>query len=613
MISDPESFTQLLSRILRNRSLNETLLNTSSSRSHCLFRLTIHLSYQSASSSQLFSIPLLIVDLAGSERAKRIDNYGQSPLMTEACNINKSLLVLGRCLKALAQPPTKPQDQAKQPPKPQDQLKKLQETPDLSPLRGGTMVIPYRDSKLTRVLFEYFNENSSMNMIVNINTNPSDYEETVRVLDYANLAKMIGPVKSVVGMKGTMVSERKGDPVAEERLAEKQRKIEMLEAIVGSLNDEIIVNNIMAKYQCVLEAFVRNQEILQRLEREDRERFRKEPELYRVRVVPGWSSGNSEKNKDFIRKDQEKPVFSRFLEEKSEKDKEKNSFGLFEIKEDLSHNEDEKSFRERNKENMQSLGNNEKNQVFEKKEFREIGLNTSPGLFLKPKFLENNNNSPKINGFLEKIEKNSIIKKKESLILEKINEKSEDYMEIPNIFNENSQVFNEKIENIQKSNKNSQKKIEKKGENEDFMIIENIFTNTNISLISLTKNSDSNENNTNPSNDSNKKSEKTQKSEKNEKKSEKKEENYENKENDGFLMNFNYNENNNNQEERKNKRKYRKKKKSHIKRDSPFKIEDIEMDQYKYAEIRKEDDITRQTPIIKRLRHRPTIKKHQCF
>ena len=250
---------------------------------------------------------------------------------------------------------------------------------------------------------------------------------------------------------------------------------------------------------------------------------------------------------------------------------------------------------------------------------------------MKPKFLENANNSPQIKGFLEKNEKNSKMKKKESLALGtiieglKINDKNEDFMEIPNIFNDNSQNFNEKFENIREiiqKNKNSKKKNERNAENEDFMIIENIFTNNNISLndefnnlgVSLTKNSDSNEN---PSNDSNKKSEKTEQSEKNNKNSEKNQENYENKENDGFLMNFNYDNNNNNQEERKNKRKYcRKKKKSHIKKDSPFKIEDEltqEMEQYKYAEIRKEDDMSRQTPIIKRLRHRPTIKKHQCF
>ena len=552
--------------------------------------------------------------------------------MTEACNINKSLLVLGRCLKALA----KPQETAQKTPK--DQPKKPQETtPDQSPLRGGGVVIPYRDSKLTRVLFEYFNENSNMNMIVNINSNHNDYEETVRVLDYANLAKMIGPVKSVVGMKMNMVSERKGERVNEEKLAEKQRKIEMLEAIVGSLNDEIIVNRIMAGYNWIVEGFVRNNENFMRLEREDRERFRKEPELYRVRMVPGNFIGNLSENSEKNRKNcgflensedfkEEKPVFTRFLEENNiGKNDEKNSFGLFEIKEDLSHNEEEKSFQEKNKENIQNLANNEKNQGFSKKEYREIGLNTSPGLFMKPKFLENAYNSPQINGFLEKIEKNSIMKKKElGTIIEglKINEKNEEFMEITNIFNENSQDFNEKFEKIQKNNKNSKKKIEKNRENEDFMIIENIFTNNNISLneefnnleVSLTKNSDSNENNTIPSNDSNKKSEKTQKSENNEKnneKSEKKQENDENKENDGFLMNFN------NQEERKNKKKQcRKKKKSHIKKDSPFKIQDEleqEMEQYRYAEIRKEDDMSRQTPIIKRLRHRPTIKKHQCF
>jgi len=89
--------------------------------------------------------------------------------MIEACNINKSLLVLGRCLKS---------------------LKDNQGTPIQS------SVVPYRDSKLTRILYEYFHEENNLRMIANINPRNVDFEESMRVLNYAAIAKDIQPIKS---------------------------------------------------------------------------------------------------------------------------------------------------------------------------------------------------------------------------------------------------------------------------------------------------------------------------------------------------------------------------------------------------------------------------------
>lgn len=123
--------------------------------------------YQSSANKFYCDSSLCIVDLAGSERAKRTENAGNQ--MIEACNINKSLLVLGRCLKSL-----------------KDNQSNL----------SSTAVVPYRDSKLTRILYEYFHEENNLRMIANINPRQVDFEESMRVLNYAAIAKDIQPIKS---------------------------------------------------------------------------------------------------------------------------------------------------------------------------------------------------------------------------------------------------------------------------------------------------------------------------------------------------------------------------------------------------------------------------------
>ena len=190
-MQDSLSIQTYLTKILKNRSFNETLLNRTSSRSHSLFKITILLYYKSDSDLKEISIPILIVDLAGSERAKRIDNFGQSPLMKEACNINKSLFALGQCLKELSNLNTNNNKLAG----------------DQSPMKS--QIISYRNSKLTKILFEYFMDHCNISMILNINANPCDFEETVRVLEYAGYAKQIQSIKTVIGSKYGLVSEKK--------------------------------------------------------------------------------------------------------------------------------------------------------------------------------------------------------------------------------------------------------------------------------------------------------------------------------------------------------------------------------------------------------------------
>ncbi len=99
------------------------------------------------------------MDLAGSERAAVTENRGQR--MIEGANINRSLLALGNCINILS-----------------DSKKK------------GSFV-PYRDSKLTRLLKDSLGGNTKSIMIACISPSMLAYEETINTLKYASRARNI--------------------------------------------------------------------------------------------------------------------------------------------------------------------------------------------------------------------------------------------------------------------------------------------------------------------------------------------------------------------------------------------------------------------------------------
>eukprot|EP01017_Pseudomicrothorax_dubius_P017395 TRINITY_DN1963_c0_g1_i1.p1 TRINITY_DN1963_c0_g1~~TRINITY_DN1963_c0_g1_i1.p1 ORF type:complete len:784 (+),score=165.12 TRINITY_DN1963_c0_g1_i1:90-2441(+) len=162
--------TGAIERFLNNRTQADNNLNLHSSRSHTIFRINVAFIYDCDDGKQaIVETSLCVVDLAGSERAKKTENTGQQ--MVESCNINKSLLVLGKCIKA---------------------MRDNQLTKDSTQIQ----LVPYRECKLTRLLFEYFHEESNLIMITNINPRAEDLEESLRVLNYASLAREIRPMKS---------------------------------------------------------------------------------------------------------------------------------------------------------------------------------------------------------------------------------------------------------------------------------------------------------------------------------------------------------------------------------------------------------------------------------
>ncbi|XP_014268711.3 kinesin-like protein KIF17 isoform X4 [Maylandia zebra] len=142
----------------RNRAVGYTLMNKDSSRSHSIF--TIHLEICSTDSSDqdhLRAGKLNLVDLAGSERQSKTGATGER--LREATKINLSLSALGNVISALVD--------------------------------GRSRYIPYRDSKLTRLLQDSLGGNTRTLMIACLSPADNNYEESLSTLRYANRAKSI--------------------------------------------------------------------------------------------------------------------------------------------------------------------------------------------------------------------------------------------------------------------------------------------------------------------------------------------------------------------------------------------------------------------------------------
>ncbi|CAF1178533.1 unnamed protein product [Rotaria sp. Silwood1] len=140
-----------------NRSTGATNMNEHSSRSHAIFVITVESSEIGVDGKAHIRVGKLnLVDLAGSERQAKTGSTGDR--FKEATNINLSLSVLGNVISALV---------------------------------DGNSHIPYRDSKLTRLLQNSLGGNSKTIMIATLGPADYNYEESLTTLRYANRAKNI--------------------------------------------------------------------------------------------------------------------------------------------------------------------------------------------------------------------------------------------------------------------------------------------------------------------------------------------------------------------------------------------------------------------------------------
>lgn len=142
----------------QNRSVGATDMNEHSSRSHAIFIITIECSEMGADGENHIRVGRLnLVDLAGSERQAKTKSEGER--LKEATKINLSLSALGNVISALVD--------------------------------GKSTHIPYRDSKLTRLLQDSLGGNAKTVMVANIGPADYNYDETLNTLRYANRAKNI--------------------------------------------------------------------------------------------------------------------------------------------------------------------------------------------------------------------------------------------------------------------------------------------------------------------------------------------------------------------------------------------------------------------------------------
>jgi len=167
-VSSPEEVFEVIEEGKSNRHIAVTNMNEHSSRSHSVF--LINVKQENLENEKKLSGKLYLVDLAGSEKVSKTGAEGT--VLDEAKNINKSLSALGNVISALAD--------------------------------GNKSHIPYRDSKLTRILQESLGGNARTTIIICCSPASYNESETKSTLDFGRRAKT---VKNVVTVNEELTAE----------------------------------------------------------------------------------------------------------------------------------------------------------------------------------------------------------------------------------------------------------------------------------------------------------------------------------------------------------------------------------------------------------------------
>ena len=196
-VSSVQEVYEVMRRGGAARATSATNMNQESSRSHSIFVITItqkNVETGSAKSGQLF-----LVDLAGSEKVGKTGASGQT--LEEAKKINKSLSALGMVINSLTD--------------------------------GKSTHIPYRDSKLTRILQESLGGNSRTTLIINCSPSSYNDQETISTLRFGVRAKAI---------KNKAKINAELSPLELKQLLKKaQSQVTTYETYVSSLEGEVQV------------------------------------------------------------------------------------------------------------------------------------------------------------------------------------------------------------------------------------------------------------------------------------------------------------------------------------------------------------------------------------
>ena len=199
-VSCQEEMYEVFKEGSNNRTVSATNMNKGSSRSHSLFVVTLFQRNTITGSSKTGRI--YFVDLAGSEKMSKTGIEGGTGLK-EAQNINKSLMTLGMVINSLTE---------------------------------GAKHIPYRDSKLTRVLQESLGGNSMTNLVITCSPNFLNQSETMSTLRFGQRAKLIK--NKVVANTQQSVKELMI------KLKKAEEKIAALEKIIQGKDGNIDLKNI---------------------------------------------------------------------------------------------------------------------------------------------------------------------------------------------------------------------------------------------------------------------------------------------------------------------------------------------------------------------------------
>ncbi|KAH7815929.1 kinesin 1C [Monocercomonoides exilis] len=152
-VRSEDEVSELLKLGEASRAVSFTQMNAKSSRSHSVFIIMIE---QKSPEGTTKTGKLNLVDLAGSEKVKKTGATGQT--LNEAKKINQSLSALGMCIHALVE---------------------------------GIPHVPFRDSKLTRLLQESLGGNCKTTLLVCASAHPFNAEETISTLMFAQRAKSL--------------------------------------------------------------------------------------------------------------------------------------------------------------------------------------------------------------------------------------------------------------------------------------------------------------------------------------------------------------------------------------------------------------------------------------
>ncbi|GER26579.1 kinesin-related protein [Striga asiatica] len=205
-LTDYNHLKELLSICEAQRQNGETTLNEVSSRSHQILRLTVESEarqYKGAGSSSLLTASVNFVDLAGSERASQTLSAGTR--LKEGCHINRSLLTLGTVIRKLS--------------------------------KGRNGHVPYRDSKLTRILQNSLGGNARTAIICTMSPAHSHLEQSRNTLLFASCAKQVSTNAQV----NVVMSEKALVKQLQKELARLENELKNLSSTAASCGSSSVL------------------------------------------------------------------------------------------------------------------------------------------------------------------------------------------------------------------------------------------------------------------------------------------------------------------------------------------------------------------------------------